>query len=266
MNTLHLLKLRDLDIRGSDYPYDTRRYSFLFDRSQKLLKIAGICSILCVLVCLSCIVLSIYSASWFRWTENWLSELGGSFGEAPLWSARGVASVIFNSGCALAGLFGILCVYAIKKSQLFSSRAGRLGTSLLFFDMCALVGIGVFPITVGTPHFLSSFIFFSLIPLFLFVISFEVRILFGYKWWWGLHLLCGIALGAEGVFLFVPRFFGCHKAIAEMVMFCSLFIFCLAFGIRLLQNTRVIDGKESVENRQRVELLRNKEMHLVSWR
>ena len=204
-------------------------------KQSRLLKVAGICGILSAIVFFICIAASVYHASWFSWTENWLSELGGSFGENPIWAARGMASVVFNSGLIIAGTIGILFSIAIRKSRIFTTGSGRIGTSLLFVNMSALCGVGIFPVTLGKIHVWSSLAFFGLIPLFLFVVGFEMRNLFGKKWWWMINLLSGISLCSVSIFLFMPHLSNYSKAIAEMVMLCSIFVFCTALSIKLLK-------------------------------
>ncbi|MCX6664752.1 MAG: DUF998 domain-containing protein [Euryarchaeota archaeon] len=203
-------------------------------RQQRVLKIAGICGLLSPIILFFCIALSIHSSDWFSWTENWLSELGGSFGEIPLWSARGTTSVLFNCGLIIAGFGGILFSLAVRKSRLFSTTIGNLGTLVLSGNMFALFGTGLFPVTFGNIHVWSSLSFFCSIPVLLFLMSFEMRRLFGKKWWWTINILCIFSLCSSCAFLFMPHLYGYNKAIAEMVMLCSVFFFCIALSIKVL--------------------------------
>jgi len=207
-------------------------------RQQRILRIAGICGILSPIILFLSIALSIHSSSWFSWTGNWLSELGGSFGESPIWAARGITSVFFNCGLVIAGVGGVLFSLAIRKSRLCSTRIGNLGTWLLSGNMVALFGIGLFPVTLGKLHVWSSISFFCSIPMVLFLLSFEMRRIFGKKWWWIINILCVFSLLSVCAFLFMPHFYGYSKAIAEMVMLCSVFFFCIAFSINVLAMSR----------------------------
>lgn len=102
-------------------------------------------------------VVTTLMASWFRWTENALSDLGAS-GEptAPL----------FNGGLILGGLVGILfAVWLLGDS---SSRLQRMGSLLFGVAMGFRTLIGVFPI--GEPlHNTVAIAFFVVVALALFV-------------------------------------------------------------------------------------------------
>ncbi len=207
-------------------------------RQQRSLRIAGMCGILAPIILFLSIALSIHSSSWFSWTGNWLSELGGSFGESPIWAARGITSIFFNCGLIVAGIGGVLFSFAIRKSRLFSTRAGNIGTMVLSGNMVALFGIGLFPVTLGKIHVWSSLSFFCSIPFVLFLMGFEIKRIFGKKWWWAINIFCVFSLLSVGAFLFMPHFYGYSKAIAEMVMLCSVFFFCIAFSFNMLAMSR----------------------------
>ena len=83
------------------------------------LRLAGLCGLLSFFILMICIGLSIQYTSWFSWTENWLSELAGSFGETPIWSARGLPAIVFNGGLILSGIIGLLFSMLMRKSQLY---------------------------------------------------------------------------------------------------------------------------------------------------
>lgn len=205
------------------------------DAHQRLrFQIAGLCGLLSAIILFISLSMSISLAPWFSWTGNWLSDLGGSLGQTPLWAARGISSVFFNSGLIIAGLIGILFSIALRKSWLFRTSLGNASTLLLSVNMVALCGIGLFPVPLGKLHVVSSLTFFCSIPVFLFLISFEVRRLFGNVWWRIIHLLCIVSLCFVGSFLFLPHLSAFSKAIAEMVLLLAIFSFCIALSIRTL--------------------------------
>jgi len=205
-----------------------------------ILKIAGICGLLSTIILFLCIVLSVQLSPWFSWTENYLSEMAGSLGDRPIWAARGLSSIAWNFGIILAGLIGILFTIAIKKSQIFKTSWGSLTTLVLFVDMSALCGIGLFPITIGGMHTLNAVLFFALIPMLLFVIGYELNSLFGKRWFWITNIFCCISVSSIFIFIFTGA-----KAIAEMVALCALFAFFIILSIKFLSLKLEINDVEN---------------------
>ena len=208
-------------------------------RSKRLstIKLAGMLGLLSAIIFFICIGLSIHFSPWFSWTENWLSEMAGSLGETPIWAARGISSITFNVGLIIAGIIGILFAVMIRKSRMFNTCSGYLTTFILFIDMSALCGIGVFPITVGGMHLLNAMVLFALIPMLLFITGYALWSVFGKKWWWLTNILCCISVCSVFIFMFTGA-----KAVAEMIAFCCLFAFLIALSIKFLSLS--FDSKE----------------------
>lgn len=198
------------------------------------LKIAGLCGLLSFFILVICIVLSLQYSPWFSWTEHYLSELAGSSGEMPFWSARGLPSIIFNGGLIVSGLIGIIFSILMRKSQLFKKGLGRFIPSLIFINMLAMCSCGIFPITTGKIHTLCSFGFLGLIPLILLFIGFEVKKLYRRKWWWMTNLLCGIMLFSLSFFAFMPNLSGFSRGIAEILLIFSIFTVVVIISTKLL--------------------------------
>lgn len=123
-----------------------------------LQKVSGLCGIISPIVSISFIALAISnSLSWFRWSDNALSDLAST-------QATAVAATIFNSGLIIGGLldimFAIGLMRAIRKQML-----GYLGTFILILADASLIAIGVFPEPAGRIHFYVSVAFFALLPI-----------------------------------------------------------------------------------------------------
>jgi hypothetical membrane protein len=83
--------------------------------------------------------------------EQTLSELGGN---RP-------GAFFFNSGVILEGVLAL--VFTVGLSHAMEKRVlQRAGNLLLFMASCALVLVGLFPITTGPPHGAASYAFFGL--------------------------------------------------------------------------------------------------------
>ena len=207
------------------------------------LRTCGLCALISTIIFFICISLSISLSPWFSWTDHFLSEIAGSFGQTSTTAARGFASIIFNSGLILAGLIGILFALLIRKTKLFQSKIGRVGTFVLFIDMTALCGVGIFPITYFHMHYFFTVLLFCLIPICLFILAHEIGKLYGKKWWLIVNLISIISLCAPCMFLFTPNLSGYDKAIGEMVMLCSLYLTFIILGIKLVNTKSIVNLK-----------------------
>ena len=199
------------------------------------MRISGLCGIFGPIVGFICIAFAIYYSDWFNWTGNWLSDLGGMPGETPIWAARGIASVIFNSGLIITGIMGVVFASAIRKIRMFNTRLGRIGTLLLILNMSALCAIGIFPETTGYLHTLVSLIFFFLVAFSLLVIGTAVRKSSG-KTLGGFVTLLGAISLCSFPFLFIPRPWG-SNAIIELFPIISISILAIIFGIALIKDS-----------------------------
>jgi hypothetical membrane protein len=204
------------------------------------IQLCGLCGILCVIIFFTSLIISVFCSNWFSWTENYISELAGSFGEKPIWSSRGIASIILNGGLILTGALGIIFSILIRKDSMFSSNLGRAGLLILSVDMFALSAVGVFPITLGSLHVLFSVILFSLAPFLLLILGYQMGKLFGKKFWWITSLLSFVSLCSVGVFMYMPGFLGYSKAIAELVVLSSIFVLLIIISIRLLNPRSIL--------------------------
>lgn len=166
--------------------------------------------------------LAVYLSPWFKWTENWISELAGSIGATPVWSANGLSSLLFNYGLIFTGLFAILFVLTIRKCCIFKDRLGKVGFLVLLIDMIALFGIGIFPVTLGDVHYYLSIVFFGLIPFIILLLGYEIGKMFGKKWYFIISIICGVSMCSVGAFLYLPDLSIYSRAISELIAFCSI--------------------------------------------
>lgn len=127
-------------------------------------RIAGLCGIICPLAAFSFIALAISnSLSWFRWTENALSDLAGT-------QATVTAAALFNSGLVIGAFLSIM--FALGLMQTLRKRIlGFIGAFVLVLASISLFAIGIFPETAGRIHLYVSVAFFTLFPISLFLIG-----------------------------------------------------------------------------------------------
>jgi hypothetical membrane protein len=183
-------------------------------RKFNIIKIAGVCGILLPVVIFASLGFSISLSPWFTWTQHALSDLG----------IDQASAFIFNNGMILGGILALVFSIGLMKVL-----ARRLGAYILALSSLALIGIGIFPETIFTLHFLTSAMFFILLAIGLLIIgvtsgynSFEKKI--------GLFaiVLVIIALGST-VFLF--HFDGI--AIPEALSCFPAFVWCSIVGMKM---------------------------------
>jgi hypothetical membrane protein len=157
---------------------------------------------------------SIASSPWFTWTQNALSDFG----------IQENTALLFNYGMIISGLLALVFSIGLMKILV-----NKLGAYVLALSSLALVGIGIFPETIFTLHFLTSASFFILLAVGLLIIGvtsgyniFERNI--------GLlaMVLVVIALGST-VFLF--HFDGI--AVTEALCCFPAFIWCSIVGLKM---------------------------------
>ncbi len=183
-------------------------------RNFGITRIAGVCGMFLPVVIFTSLALSIASAPWFTWTQHALSDLG----------IQGNSAFLFNYGMIVGGLLALIFSIGLMKTL-----ANKLGAFVLALSSVALIGIGIFPETIFTLHFLTSASFFILLAFGLLIIG----VTSGYnalERTFGLlaMVLVLIAIGST-VFLF--HFDG----IAVTEAFCCFpaFIWCSIVGLKM---------------------------------
>jgi hypothetical membrane protein len=212
------------------------------DKINKNMLIAGVCGVIGPIIALLSIMIAVIgSLSWFTWSGNWLSDLGGFPGKRPIWTSHGMVSIVFNGGLILAGIIGIIFGISLKKSQIFVTWRGNLGIFIFIMAMVALCLVGIFPQTLGYLHLLGALPFFFLSPIALILLGLELKksseVFFG-----KIITIAGIISFCAFPFLFVPRPWG-SNAIVEMIPSLSLSIFCIGLGIKLIYRVKYKNEK-----------------------
>ncbi len=191
-------------------------------------KIAGLCGIICPLASLSFTALAISnSLSWFRWTDNALSDLAGT-------QATATAAALFNSGLIIGGLLSI--IFAVGLMQVLRKRMlGLIGTFIFLLAGISLFAIGVFPETAGRIHAYVSVAFFTLFPISLFLIggsmvSEQSERILGYA-----TILFGMfaVISAAPIILARVDDVGIHELLAAL----SGSVWSIVFGIKLYRQS-----------------------------
>lgn len=186
-----------------------------FDRGQSgITRVAGICGIFIPVVIFTSLGLSIASSPWFTWTQHALSDLG----------IQESTAFVFNNGMIVGGILVLIFSFGLMKIL-----SNKLGAYLLALSSLALVGIGLFPETIFTLHFLTSASFFILLAISLLIIgltskqtTFERNI--------GLFALA-LVLIAIGSTVFLFHFDGI--ALTEALSCFPAFIWCSIVGIKM---------------------------------
>ncbi|UCG70055.1 MAG: DUF998 domain-containing protein [Thermoplasmata archaeon] len=213
-------------------------------------KVAGFCGVIAPIIAFSCIGLAVLLSPWFSWTENWLSDLGGSPGDRPVWAAHGISSMIFNFGLVVAGILGVFFTLGLRNSGILRNPSGNFGTFSLFITTMALIGIGVFPETTGSPHGVFSMVFFIGIGvslLFLVVALFKSN---EKKLGWLVFIF--LVFGLTSIPLFVtPKPIG-SNAIAEMIPIVSASAFSIVFGYNMFKR-RYDNNHNEVRDHKEIE-------------
>ncbi|UCD13863.1 MAG: DUF998 domain-containing protein [Thermoplasmatales archaeon] len=132
----------------------------LNSEKNRITRIAGICGILIPIVVFMCIGLAMFHSPWFRWTENALSDLG----------VGDTSAIFFNSGMILGGILALVFSLGLIKTL-----QNKIGAYILSLSSIALIGIGIFPETVYTLHFITSAAFFVLLAISLLIIGLSVK-------------------------------------------------------------------------------------------
>jgi hypothetical membrane protein len=183
-------------------------------RSTGIIRIAGACGILLPFVIFVTLGISLSLSPWFIWTENALSDLG----------IQQNTAFLFNNGLILAGILTL--IFSLGLIKILSNKTGAY---FLMVSSVALIGIGLFPETIFTLHFLTSATFFVFLAIGLLIIGltvkktpFERRI--------GLLALLFVVLAVASSF-FIFRFEGI--ALIEALCCFPAFIWCLITGMKM---------------------------------
>jgi hypothetical membrane protein len=192
----------------------------------------GLSGILCPVAAIVTLSIAIIYAPWFSFTENALSNLAGFGTERSIWAAFGTASVVFNIGLVVTGLFAVLFSTGLGANFGLTTFSGRLGRLVFLLGSSSLAAIGMFPETFGQIHDLFSVSFFLLVPVGMILIGISVLTTSYKTTGWFIIILAIIAVSPQ----FIPwRFEG--QAIPDLISIAAMGTFTCFGGIRLLKKT-----------------------------
>jgi hypothetical membrane protein len=177
-------------------------------------KFSGLCGILIPFVIFTCIGIALFYSPWFDWTKNALSDLG----------IEGISANFFNGGMIIGGI--LTFIFSIGLINKFENKTGPY---ILSLSSIALVGLGIFPETLFTIHWIFSATFFILLTISFLVLGLN---LFNQKSERAMGLLATIfAIASLGSILLLIPWEG--VAIPESISCFPAFIWFMIYGIKM---------------------------------
>lgn len=181
---------------------------------NRIARIAGICGILIPIVVLLCIGLALSHSPWFRFTEHAFSDLG----------IEGISAIFFNSGMILGGILAL--VFSLGLIKILQNKTGAY---ILSLSSLALIGIGIFPETVYTLHFIVSAAFFMLLAISFLIIGLTIIRDQSERTMGILATLFALIAICSTIFLIPWE----GIAIPETLSCLPAFIWCMVYGIKM---------------------------------
>lgn len=182
---------------------------------NRITRITGICGILIPIVVLLCIGLAISHSPWFRFTEHAFSDLG----------IEGISAIYFNSGVILGGFLAL--VFSLGLIKILQKKTGAY---ILSLSSLALIGIGIFPKTVYTVHFIVSAAFFVLLAISFLIIGLTIIRDPSERTMGILATLFALITICSTIFLIPWE----GIAIPETLSSLPAFIWCMVYGIKMI--------------------------------
>jgi len=177
-------------------------------------KLAGICGILLPFVFFTGILIAISYSPWFKWTNNALSDLG----------VKGSSALIFNNGLIFGGLLAF--IFSIGLIKILSNK---IGAYILAIGSLALIGAGLFPITMYTLHYIMSAIFFGSLTIGLLIIGITMK----YNQFDQNMGNAAIMIALLAFITPVTLYFSHGIAIPEMIICFLVFLWCMSYGVKI---------------------------------
>ena len=151
---------------------------------------------------------------WFRFTKHAFSDLG----------VEGISAIFFNSGMILGGI--LVLIFSFGLIKMLSNKTGAYILSLSSF---ALIGIGIFPETTYTLHFIVSAAFFVLLAISFLIIGLTIKRIKSERTM-GIFATLFAIIAICSTILLIP-FEG--VAIPEAVSCLPAFTWCMVYGVKM---------------------------------
>jgi len=187
-------------------------------------KIGAVAGLLAPILAFTCILSAIASYPAFSWTNNALSDLG---------VVKGITGPLFNFGLCASGLLGFIFVLFGLFTYLGKSFVGKVGTLAFAAAAVALIAIGVFNESFSGIHQAVSVVFFVLVPISLFIITFAF-VLANQKETAILTVGIGIVAALPWILLFTFRYVP-NVAIPETISALAVSVWTITFSYRILR-------------------------------
>ncbi len=200
--------------------------------THTLLKIAGTCGIVSIIIALFANTLAIVYSSGFSYTENWLSDLGGTTDAAFLGVPHPPVSTpttIFLSQWGLIAAGFLAVIFAVGLFLQADSPGYRLGAAIGTAGTAGLCAEGVFLASTGVPHLVAYYTFGLLAPTAMLLIGGAVvpssRWLAGLSVTLGIIALAGTAMTAYG------------RSRPELMLLAAVALWAVTLSVRMMQRT-----------------------------
>lgn len=182
----------------------------------------GVCGIIAPIIAyLSIGIAILVNRSWFSWSDNPLSHLGGS---------DATYGNIFNVGLVLAGIVGFLFAMAIFR--LIETRVGIGGVSSFMAGMIFLLLVGIFPRGSGPHQYVAiAFFIFSFLGMILIAID---QLLDWSEPIWGVFIISALIFAGCVAMLVYSMVDSFEVATIQFIGTIPMMHFTLVWGARLL--------------------------------
>lgn len=134
----------------------------MYQKNTKRQSIGALIGLTVPILAFACIFIAINSYPAFSWTHNALSDLG---------VVPGITSQTFNFGLFASGILGFTFSITGLLNYFNSNRVGKAGALAFAAATLALMAIGIFNEDFRPTHFIVSVLFFTILPIALWIIT-----------------------------------------------------------------------------------------------
>lgn len=134
----------------------------MYQKNSKRQSMGALIGLTVPMLAFACIFIAINSYPAFSWTHNALSDLG---------VVPGMTSQTFNFGLFASGILGFTFSITGLFNYFNSNRVGKAGALAFAAATLALMSIGIFNEDFRPTHFIVSVLFFTILPIALWIIT-----------------------------------------------------------------------------------------------